>query len=89
MAAGPGSPLAQVALDVLGEAARRVVAAVAVLLQGLHHDPVEVARQELRQPLDVRCRGCPPGPWPSPPSDDSRVLGRGASSSRISRCISA
>ena len=40
----------EVALDVLGEAVGRLVPPRPVLLQRLHHDPVEVAADELRQP---------------------------------------
>jgi hypothetical protein len=39
----------QVALYVGGEAAGRFIAAIAVLLQGLHHDPIELPANQLRQ----------------------------------------
>ena len=43
----------QVALHVGREGAGRLVAAVAVLLQGLHHDPVQLAAEQLAQPFGV------------------------------------
>ena len=62
---------------------------VAVLLQALHHDPVQLAADQLRQ--------LAPAPVLPPGGDRrqrrrlpiSRVLGLGGSSSRISRSISA
>jgi hypothetical protein len=42
-----------VASQVGREAAGRLVAARAVLLQALHHDPVEVAAQQQAQPLRI------------------------------------
>ncbi len=41
------------ALDVLGQGAGRLVATVAVLLQALHHDPVQLAAEQLAQPPRV------------------------------------
>ena len=40
----------QVALDVPGQPAGRLVPPRPVLLQALHHDPVELAAHQLRQP---------------------------------------
>ena len=47
--AGEDRLVAQVPLDVLGQAVGRLVAARPVLLQGLHHDPVEVALDQLAE----------------------------------------
>ena len=71
------------------EVAGRLVPPRAVLLQRLHHDPVELAAHELAQP-----RGLGPGDWPRrsssvAPSVLSRVLGLGGSSSRMIRRISS
>ena len=48
--------LREIALDVRGQAVGRFVAARAVLLQRLHHDPVEVAAEQRRQAGSGRCR---------------------------------
>ena len=40
----------QVALDVAGQAAGRLVPPAAVFLEGLHHDPVEIAAHQPGQP---------------------------------------
>ena len=80
----------QVTLDVGGQGAGRLIAPVAVLLQGLHHDPVQVAAQQpaelaglragdAREIVDSRLA------W----SVLTRVLGRGGSSSRMMRRISS
>ena len=47
--AGLDGLVGQVSLDVLSEAAGCLIAAVAVLVEGLHDDPVEVAANELRE----------------------------------------
>ena len=48
--AGLDDLVGEIALDVAGEAVGRLVAPGAVLLQRLHHHPVELALQQLRQP---------------------------------------
>ena len=61
-------PVVKVALHVGGEAVGRLVAAVAVLLQALHHDPVQLAAHQLRQLGRLRCLRGPrwtPAPRPS------------------------
>ena len=45
--------VAEMAQHVGGEVAGRVVAARAVLFEGLHHDPVEVALDDLAQPAGI------------------------------------
>ena len=78
----------QVALHVRGEAVGRLVAAVAVLLQRLHHDPVQLAAHQLASASPAPCCG-----WrrstAAPRSMLSRVLGLGGSSSRMIRSISS
>ena len=53
-AAGRSPARRQVPLDVPGEIAGRLVAPRAILLKGLHHDPVQVAVQELAELDRVR-----------------------------------
>ncbi len=74
-------------LDVAGECARRFIAAGSILLERLHHDPVDLAPHQLRQPHGL-------GP---PQRRDGRkriletfrrVLGLGGSSSRMRRRMS-
>ena len=78
----------QVALDVGGEAVGRLVAPGAVLLQRLHHDPVQLAADQRAELLRARSAG-----WRRSTASDSlvlsRVLGRGGSSSRMIRSISS
>ena len=77
----------QVVLHVARQAAGGLVPPRPVLLQALHHDPVQLAPHQLRQPVrlglarrrDLRQHG---------PSCASRTLGRGGSSSLISRTSS-
>ena len=77
----------QVALHVAGQPAGRVVAAGAVLLQGLHHDPVEFAPQQLGE---LAGSVAPRAAMLAFVSELlSRVLGRGGSSSRTRRRISS
>ena len=57
--AGLDRVVRQVALDVAGEAAGRLVPPRPVLLQRLHHDPVQLAAHQLRQP---RRLGLAPAP---------------------------
>jgi len=45
---GENHVVPQVTLDILGEALRRRVAAVAILIEGLHHDPIEIAGKQVR-----------------------------------------
>ena len=86
--AGQHRLVGQVALHVRGEAVGRLVPAAAVLLQGLHHDPVQLAADQPAQLRRLQSRG-----WPRSTAASSvvlsRVLGRGGSSSRISRSISS
>ena len=81
--------VAQVALHVGRQGAGRLVAAVAVLLQALHHDPVQLPADTAVAAAAARSCGWPRS-WPRPaPSVLSRVLGLGGSSSRMMRRISS
>ena len=62
---------------------------VAVLLQGLHHDPVELAAHQPRAAAPARSRASAAIDGSVSVESLSRVLGRGGSSSRIRRRISA
>ena len=85
--AGLDGVAGEVPLDVAGEAVGGLVPPGAVLVQRLHHDPVELAADQLRQPGRLgpplrRQRG------ERSPESLSRVEGLGGSSSRIWRRIS-
>ena len=71
-----------------GEAVGRLVAAGAVLLQRLHHDPVELAAAPASSSCAARSGGRRPSDG-SVSAELSRVLGRGGSSSRMIRRISS
>ena len=78
----------QVSHHVGREVVGRLVAPAAVLLQGLHHDPVELAADRPVQRRGRR-RGWPRRSCSVSPSVLSRVLGLGGSSSRMIRRISS
>src|SRR5205085_1882709 len=48
----------QIMLHVRGQRAGRFVAAVAVLLQALHHDPIQLAAEELTQAMWIALAVC-------------------------------
>ena len=71
------------------QAVGRLVPPRPVLLQALHRDPVQLATHQLRQPRRLDARDARRSRAAESPEWDSRVEGRGVSSSRISRAISA
>ena len=77
----------EMAPDVAGEAAGRLVASRPVLLERLHHDPVEIAAHQPGQPRRLDFRDAATDGKRSRESL-SRVLGLGGSSSRMRRRIS-
>ena len=79
------------AAQILGEVVRRLVAAGAVLLQGLHHDPVELAAEQRRAvaALASAALAAMRRERPAPAACRARCSGRGGSSSRIIRRISS
>ena len=87
---GPGLDrfVVQVPLDVPRQGVRRLVSPVAVFLEGLHHNPVELMAEHPAQPgwihLASACNGqCLRA------RVRIRVLGRGGSSSQMTRRISS
>ncbi len=80
--------IVEIALDIAGEAVRGFVAAIAVLLHRLHDDPVQLAADQLGQLRRFGLPQCRDRRRRSFESD-SRVLGRGGSSSRMIRRISS
>jgi hypothetical protein len=70
-------------------ASRAVVPTGAVLLQRLHHDPVEVAAQDPSQEVRRACGGSFATTPISSPIVESFVLGFGGSTSRMYRRISS
>ena len=76
----------QVALDVAREALGGLVAALAVALDRLHHDPVEVAAQARGEDARAKRRGA--RRRSSPPRRGRRSACSAAACSRNARCIS-
>ena len=90
-AAGRGrASLSKMPLDVHGQAVGRLVAARAVLLQALHHDPIEVAAQAGESASSgSACRCCAMVVSSASSIVLKRVEGRSGSFSRIVRRISS
>ena len=87
--AGQNRLVVQVAIDVPRQLVGRLVAAVAILVQRLHHDPVQLATQESAEPLRIALPlGRDSRPLPGPACSDG-CSGWADSSSRMIRRISS